>query len=219
MSWLFSRALAEDYWRAASSDGVLYVPSRLTGTGDNSWSHGKTTEVSRPFPYGMTSEHLTVSHGEDVLMWCLEVSHVKPIPARLEAATRRMTSGRKCGESWQRSLPGTYLPRTPKDARLIVRPTTWKRWGMKPAVFPFPRLTWARTMFGIDTGYVHTPTATANYMAPSMKKWPGCREFARVFGMVSPEIHEHLMGWPIGWSALKPLETGRFQSWLRQHGG
>jgi len=28
---------------------------------------------------------------------------------------------------------------------------------------------------------------------------------------------EALMGWPIGWSAKKPLATDRFQSWLRSH--
>lgn len=29
-----------------------------------------------------------------------------------------------------------------------------------------------------------------------------------------PDLPEWLMGWPIGWSDLKPLETAKFQSWL-----
>ena len=29
---------------------------------------------------------------------------------------------------------------------------------------------------------------------------------------------EWLMGWPVGWTCLKPLEMGRFQQWLRSHG-
>jgi len=31
-------------------------------------------------------------------------------------------------------------------------------------------------------------------------------------------LREWMMGWPIGWTALEPLETGRFRSWLRLHG-
>ncbi len=37
-------------------------------------------------------------------------------------------------------------------------------------------------------------------------------------GLMRPEWVEWLMGWPIGHSALKPLETGRFQEWQQQHG-
>jgi len=33
-----------------------------------------------------------------------------------------------------------------------------------------------------------------------------------------PELPEWLMGWPIGWTDLKPLETDRFQQWLLLHG-
>jgi len=30
---------------------------------------------------------------------------------------------------------------------------------------------------------------------------------------------EELMGWPIDWTDLKPLETVKFQQWLNAHGG
>lgn len=68
-------------------------------------------------------------------------------------------------------------------------------------------------------GYVHTPTTKANYTVTSMQKWPTCREFVKRFGCVFPEIHEYLMGWPIGWTDLKRLETAKFLSWLQAHGG
>ena len=29
---------------------------------------------------------------------------------------------------------------------------------------------------------------------------------------------EWIMGWPIGWSALEPLEMARFRQWLLLHG-
>ena len=36
---------------------------------------------------------------------------------------------------------------------------------------------------------------------------------------LNPDWVEWLMGWPIGQTALKPLETDRFHEWLQQHGG
>lgn len=37
-------------------------------------------------------------------------------------------------------------------------------------------------------------------------------------GQLNPEWVEWLMGWPIGHTALKPLEMARYREWLRQHG-
>jgi len=37
-------------------------------------------------------------------------------------------------------------------------------------------------------------------------------------GALNPTWVEWLMGWPLGWSDLRPLATGRFQQWLRLHG-
>lgn len=38
-------------------------------------------------------------------------------------------------------------------------------------------------------------------------------------GRLNPQWVEWLMGWPLGWTDLKPLETDRFREWLAQHGG
>lgn len=36
-------------------------------------------------------------------------------------------------------------------------------------------------------------------------------------GALNPDWVEWLMGWPIGWTGLKPLEMDRFQSWRKAH--
>ncbi len=36
-------------------------------------------------------------------------------------------------------------------------------------------------------------------------------------GQLNPQWVEWLMGWPIGHTALEPLETGRYQEWQQQH--
>jgi hypothetical protein len=40
----------------------------------------------------------------------------------------------------------------------------------------------------------------------------------RVGGQLNPTWVEWLMGWPLEWTGLRPLETDRYPSWLRQHG-
>jgi hypothetical protein len=38
-------------------------------------------------------------------------------------------------------------------------------------------------------------------------------------GQLNPTWVEWLMGWPLGWTDLKPLGTDKFQSWRHSHGG
>jgi hypothetical protein len=40
----------------------------------------------------------------------------------------------------------------------------------------------------------------------------------QVGGKLNPMWVEWLMGWPIGWTDLKPLEMAKFQQWLQKHG-
>jgi hypothetical protein len=42
-------------------------------------------------------------------------------------------------------------------------------------------------------------------------------EFCGGRGYLSPMWTEWLMGWPIGWTDLKPLETDKFQQWQHSH--
>ena len=37
-------------------------------------------------------------------------------------------------------------------------------------------------------------------------------------GQLNPDWVEWLMGWPIGWTDLKPLGMDKFQQWLHLHG-
>ena len=37
-------------------------------------------------------------------------------------------------------------------------------------------------------------------------------------GQLNPDWVEWLMGWPVGWTDLKPLGMDKFQQWLHLHG-
>jgi DNA (cytosine-5)-methyltransferase 1 len=59
---------------------------------------------------------------------------------------------------------------------------------------------------------------SANNGAPSQMNRNSLPLNAQVGGSLSPMWTEWLMGWPIGWTGLEPLETGRFRQWLHSHG-
>ncbi len=218
MSWLFSRAMVEDFLRHTSLAGELSALSNWMITAD-AFSHSdKMSDTLEPhIQYGMTFVPLTAERGVGSLMLYLEDFHAKHIRPQQQGKTTPMIFGLRCKESWQMSLPGTFLQRTLQQKQLTRRATTSKRWVTKPEQLPLARKTWVQTTFGNDLGYLHTPTTKANYCADSMQKWPCGRNFKTAFGKASPTNHEWLMGWPIGWSDLKELETAKFQSWLSAH--
>lgn len=65
------------------------------------------------------------------------------------------------------------------------------------------------------------------YRTPQSRDWKGTSGGfqkgkdlpGQVGGHLNPAWVEWLMGWPVGWTELKPLETDKFQQWQQQHGG
>ena len=218
MSWLFSQELVEAYLGENFSDGEQSVPLNGNHTQQAYCAPDKMTKFSKLSRFGMTFKPLTEQDGEELLTLYLAGFHAKPIPQQRLDAIQQTTYGLRCGESWQMSLPGTFLPKTSVELQLTKRQTTANRWVTKPEQFPYQRKTWVQTTFGKDFGYLHTPTTIANFCAPSMQKHAGCRNWVTVFGKVTPEAQEYLMGWPQGWTELRQLETDKYQLWQQQHG-
>jgi len=254
MSWLYSRALAEAYSAAKSSDGGQSVPSKSTNTPAMYLSHGKTTEPSRLSRFGTTCEHLTDDRGEELLTLFLEDSHVRTsaLPAQ-DAAS--MGEDRVSGRKW-RALCVKYDRDTsswkthrclfPGDS--IESLQTLPKWGLMRSGELWELTTPALPTVENGYGYWPTPTVCGNYnrpkdgtnsgtgLATAVKMWPtpvasaantiktkrdrpqGKRLDEAVGGHLNPEWVEWLMGCPIGHTGLEPLETGRYQEWLRWHG-
>lgn len=218
MSWLFSQALVEACLPRTFLASEQSARLSLIGTADAFSYSDRMTDTYDPHSrYGMTFVPLTADRGAALLISSLEAFLAKRSALPQREITPPTIFGRKCAESWQMSLPGTCLPKTLAELQSTKRQTTLSRWVTKPEQYPLARKTWVLTTFGPAIGYLHTPTTKANYCAASMQKWAGCRAWRQVFGEVIPEFHEHLMGWPIGWSDLQPLATVRFQQWRQQH--
>jgi hypothetical protein len=67
-----------------------------------------------------------------------------------------------------------------------------------------------------------TPTATntkAHHMRGADKGKDREPRSYGAHGQLNPTWVEWLMGWPLGWTGLQPLEMDKFREWQRQHSG
>lgn len=155
-------------------------------------------------------------------------------------------SGQRWPESWVKWCPDSFSWRTRQCSLLEGLESfsgTWPRWGTMRGGECWARTTPEHPTSAIGSGsWLATPTAKANQLSPSMRKHPGCRAWwptpvaddtghrkkkyaqggtplsMEIGGQLNPNWVEWLMGWPIGWTDLEPLETARFQRWFDSHG-
>jgi len=218
MSWLYSRALVEDYLQATCSESERYAPLNGTNSPEAFLSNGKMTELSTLSRYGMTCEPLTEPSGVGVWICYLEGFHAKRFLQRhVEETSQVKTCGLKCEELLKNAFRNLSLQKMCPSMRL-----TGRLWIFAPMVTsapqrPIARKTWVQTIYGNDIGYLHTPTTIANFAAPSMQKHKSCQNFVHVFGKPTPMSFEYLMGWPIGWTSCGPLEMGKYHAWRQRH--
>ena len=232
MSWLYSRALVEEFSAATCSDGDVSAPSNTTPTPDQFYWPDKTTEHSRLSRFGMTCVPLTADRGAALLTWFLEGSRAKT-SAQLGEVTDWTASAPGCGRKWLGSL-AKFDPdsRSWKTAQCSLLgdldefSETWPRWGSMRTGECWERETPAHLTTGNESGLWPTPCArdyrgvfrTERGKERRIESKRGIPLNEAVGGLLNPPWVEWLMGWPIEWTGLKPLETGKFQEWKQQHG-
>ena len=69
--------------------------------------------------------------------------------------------------------------------------------------------------------HLATPTARDWKSGTGAQERPGHAPHlsSQIGGQLNPDWVEWLMGWPIGWTACEPLETGKSQQWPLWHSG
>lgn len=236
MSWLFSQALAGEYLEGISLDGAQSALWNVTPTQPLSWLQGKTMGACRLSRSGMTFAPLTDDHGKVVLM-----SFLEDFPAKTyrQQGTEQVLMDTDLGYGWNRResfAKYSHLSHTWK-----IRPYsqgedctefsgTWPRWGLMQG-----GECWGQDNSGqitTEKGSGLLPTICASEHRDSAKPIAlsksdkGGRVARRICSRywkdqqrtqesvsLSPSFAEWMMGWPIGWTELSALETGRFQEW------
>lgn len=198
--------------------------------------HDRMTDFSRLSRFGVMCKPLTANHGADVLMWYLAGFPVRTL-AQPEGAQESMANAPACGRTWQELL-ARYNPflstwKTPQCSLLEdsdVFSETWPRSGTMRNGCAYQRQSAERRISVTESGYWPTPRASdhkgsthPDAMAKAAKRGysPNLPEAVGattvIHGRLNPDWTELLMGWPIGWTELRPLETDKFREWQQQH--
>ena len=239
MSWLFSQVLVEEYLGDISSDGEQSVQSSGNPIQLAYCAPDKMTVFSRLSRFGMTYKPLTEDLGEELLMLYREGFPVKTsLPRGKEQGLTESEAG--CGPKWRGSFarfdPDSYSWRTHQCSLLgglTEYSETWPRWGSMRNGECWERQTLAHRTSEIASGLWGTPTTSQDYK-PVRKLTPSeangthgvilvgsvGESYPNLIGRyLKPLVTEWLMGWPLGWTALEPLEMDKYQKWLDEHGG
>ena len=253
MSWLFSRALVEEFSQENSLDGELYAPLKATDMPQAFLLADKTKGIWSPFRFGMTYVRLTENLGEELLTWFLEGFPVKTSPSQ-EAEMELKDQSQAFGWRWQESsVKYDHNTSSWKTRQHLLLggleefSETWPHWGTmrngeswgrtiperltkgtaSGSSVPTPQARdWKdsgksqgkRKSINLGTWAKRYPTPTASDLKHKKKRYnQGGKALSHeVGGNLNPNWVEWLMGWPVGWTGLKPLETDKFQSWLQQ---
>jgi len=164
MSWLFSRALVEEYLGENSLDGEQSAPLSGNPTPRAYCAPDKMTDFSRLSRYGMMYKPLTETRGEELLTLYREVSRVRT-SALPEKAQESPENGQECGPTWRGSLarfdPASSSWRTAQPSLLGDSDecsVIWPRSGMTAGgqCWELPML--GRRTRETDSGLLPTPT-------------------------------------------------------------
>ena len=237
MSWHFLREQEEASWEGCCLDGAPSALLRLIPIADECSSQDSGTGSSRHSQSGTTSARSTGAHGAGTSILSQEDSRVRTYQRRPEIGAGSTESAADSGVRW----PGC-LKRFAQDSRSsrthqlcvfedsTACSPTLPVWGSMRGGVVSERTRPAALVRGDGFGSWPRPTASMSTHGWSQtRQRQGNRYGKAVRENVAREKEAHgwrprinllewIMGWPIGWSALEPLEMARFRQWLILHG-
>jgi len=230
MSWLYSQVLVEEYLGDTSLDGEQSVQSSGNLTQQAYLSPDKMMDFSRLSRFGMTYKPLTADRGEELLM-----SYLAAFPAKTSQSQETVTdlteSAAECGEKWHGLLArfdqDMHLWRTVQCSLLEdlnESLQTLPQWGMTVGGELYLLPTLVQTIDAKESGFTHvwgTPKAQDSRHALMDRGKGNLGEQVSGLhngGKLNPTWTEWLMGWPLEWTDLKPLETGKSHCVQQPHG-
>lgn len=226
MSWHYLRGGGEESLQDICSGGELCVPLKSKITHAEFYCNGKLMDSYLDSLSGMTFVHSMESLGEEKLMLSQEDFHAKTL-APQERAQDLKEKGLDSGEKWQGSFakynPDSYSWKTHQCSLLGDLDEfleTWPRWGSMRIgecwELPMLEQNIKETEFGLWPTPT-TPSGGGNCGGSGAYK-NAIKNGTHIPHSINPSLYEWLMGWPIGWTDLKPLEMDKSQFVQQQHG-
>lgn len=226
MSWHFLQEQEEASWAGSYLAGAPSALLRLIPTPGVFFSHGREMGFSRPSRFGTMFARSTASRGEGASMSSAEAFPAKTSAPPTALAPESTVSEADCGLSSPESF--AKFDRDSRSWRtaqlslfggLAVFSEIWPEWGIMRGgecsrLAPLVLHTHAP-----ECSFWPTPRASdRDNCGGSNARQKAQRNGTYVGRAQNPQLSEWLMGWPIDWTALRPLETDKFQVWLASHG-
>ena len=201
-----------------SPSGTMCEPSKAI-VGAERWMSSLPASLASPGP------QLGESGVEQTIQ---ETSGQTPF-ASLEKSDQGIASWKTCQVCLLTNTLGLYLE-------------TWPKAGTMLDGRLYQRQKWERRIREIGSGFLPSPTTADGYFAqidrrnmvifkggvprldtPKLARRDSGLKLSDLAWVIDgqqlkPTFVEAMMGWPIGWTALKPLGKGKFQQWLESHG-
>jgi hypothetical protein len=233
MSWHYLQGQEAVCWQGDCLVGVPSALLKLIPFAGQSCCVGKEMGCSNTSRSGMTCEPSTGNLGGGLSTLFRGASPAK-IFQRPEGEPDLPAVIRDCGVRCAELL-ATYnlhlcLRKTPQrlgvvDSRKYSKTLT--TWGLLHAGECWALGISVRPINAIECGSL-LPTPTAQPYGSSQNGCPhdhrkeyagkGKKSLERMLGGLNHQYREWMLGWPVGWTDLRPLAMGKFRSWLRLHG-
>lgn len=236
MSWLFSQVLAEEYSVGTSLAGEQFAQLNVMPTPHKFSRNDKTMEFSDLSRFGLTYAALTESRGEELLTSFLAGFHARTlvqmamVPASTGAAPGYGQKWRESSVKYDLNLSVWKILHGLEEKVSPWSSVTLPKWGMTASGSVFQHRTVERPMKETGCGLWPTAKATIRGDCPSerLRRTPDLPSAIKMRplpdgseplqdGQLNPQWVEWFMGWPIGWTELKPLAMDRFREWQLQH--
>ena len=217
MSWHYLRELEGESLEDICSGGELLQPLKSKITHAEFYCNGKLMDSYLDSLSGTTFVHSMANLGQEKSM-----SSQVDFPVRTcqqqEKEQDLMERDQDSGEKWQGSFAkydqNTHSLRT-HQCSLFEDSTeycaTLPKWGSMRTgecwELPMLELNIKETEFGLWPTPT-TPSGGGNCGGSGAYK-NAIKNGTHIPHSINPNLYEWLMGWPIGWTDLKPLETGK----------
>ena len=233
MSGHYLQGRAAASWEGCSTTGAPSALLRLIPIAGKSSFKGRKKGSLKSSQFGMMYAPSTVNLGKVTSTLSLEGSPARtsaPQEKVLDWRVKDRVSGKTLRGSSARFDHATFSWRIALASQglgLTKFSVTWPRWGSMRNGVCWALPTQERPTYGNGSGFWPTPNASDHIQRKTSASWKAKGRVNFVLsnpeitgvtgGQLNPPWVEWLMGWPIGWTDLEPLETDKFRQWLHSH--
>jgi hypothetical protein len=237
MSYTFLLDAGEESSAESFSAIPAFVLSRSNPIAEKYSSNGSETASCPDSQFGMMCGPSMENRGEEGSMSSAGDSHAKILPPgaqrKQDLKENEAGFGQKCSvwfAKWDRVSSSWRTPQIWLFEDLEEFCQIWPRWGMMRDMECFPLRTLEHDTSVKGSGCLPTITKSnaqnglgiSNNLDNLRMNLDSTKSALMITGIVGwrwpIRFLEAMMGWPIGWTLLAPLETDRFQQWLSSHG-